>query len=152
MTKCLPVKSTVMSTKRFLFKIYFMSTPPKPGQWNQNRIKLLLRKWTVPQLQIGPGCCCFTPIYTLFRQLFQVMALSSMEFNKVTGFPPTPRRLFSIIHLTAGDHYPVKQHSISSASPLRGNVQRVCTNRCVSKFSLLIGSFFIRYLFREVKS
>lgn len=148
MSKCSLMKSIWYTHKHISFKNLFVN-PPKPGQWTQNKIKLLPRKWTVPQLQIGSRCCCFTPIYTLFRQLFQVMALSSMEFNKVTGFPPSmfifynpsysgrplsSQTTFNFIGITASRKHAERLH------------KRVC-----SKFSLLIGSFFIRYLFREAK-
>lgn len=126
-------KASMRPTIRFLLKIYFLLTPQtRAVNPKQNKIT---SKMNVTQLQIGSGCCCcFSPIDTLFRQRFQVMALSSAEFNKAAGFPPTPPPLpclFSIIRLTAGDHYPVKQRSISSALPLQGNRQRVRTNVCV---------------------
>lgn len=150
MSKCSPMKSILYTHKQISFKNLFVNPPPKPGQWTQNKIKLLPRKWTVPQLQIGSRCCCFTPIYTLFRKLFQVMALSSMEFNNVTGFPPLDVYFLSSVlqreTIIQSNNVQFHRHFTASRKHAEHLHKRMC-----SKSRLLIGSFFIRYLFREAK-
>ena len=148
MSKCSPMKSIWYTHKHISFKNLFVN-PPKPGQWTQNKIKLLPRKWTVPRCKLALDAAASLP-FTLFSgSYFRWWHYHRWNSIKLLAFPPSmfifynpsysgrplsSQTTFNFIGITASRKHAERLH------------KRVC-----SKFSLLIGSFFIRYLFREAK-